>query len=208
MTCGIHSPNGAILAGVAKVLAVGLLVTQQAAQGQDTSAAASAFSFDSLRQRAAELAKTAYRPRESSIPDVLAKLDYDQYQVLRFRPDSGPWHQDQLRLDIGYFLAGFIFRDAVKIHLLENGQMRDVKPAANMFDPGKHSTLTLPQNLELAGFKVLYHQETPPKWDEAGSFLGASYFRLVGMRQHYGASGRALALDTGESAGEEFPKTR
>ena len=37
-------------------------------------------------------------------------------------------------------------------------------------------------------------------------FLGASYFRLLGKGQRYGASARGLALDTAERGGEEFPR--
>jgi periplasmic glucans biosynthesis protein len=36
-------------------------------------------------------------------------------------------------------------------------------------------------------------------------FLGASYFRVLGRNQHYGASARGLAIDTAAQSGEEFP---
>ena len=41
--------------------------------------------------------------------------------------------------------------------------------------------------------------------DEVIVFLGASYFRAVGRDNVYGISARGLAIDTGESSGEEFP---
>ena len=47
---------------------------------------------------------------------------------------------------------------------------------------------------------------TPRYKDELAVFLGASYFRLLGKGQRYGASARGLALDTGERGGEEFPR--
>jgi glucans biosynthesis protein len=37
-------------------------------------------------------------------------------------------------------------------------------------------------------------------------FLGASFFRLLGARQSFGTSARALAIDTAEPSGEEFPR--
>jgi glucans biosynthesis protein len=37
-------------------------------------------------------------------------------------------------------------------------------------------------------------------------FLGASYFRVLGARQRYGASLRGLAINTADPAGEEFPR--
>ncbi len=46
----------------------------------------------------------------------------------------------------------------------------------------------------------------PDRWDELGSFLGASYFRLLGKGQRYGQSARGLALNSGETdVPEEFP---
>jgi len=46
----------------------------------------------------------------------------------------------------------------------------------------------------------------PDRWDELGSFLGASYFRLLGKGLRYGESARGLALDSGEGdRPEEFP---
>src|SRR5512142_734213 len=85
----------------------------------------SPWSFDTLRRHAAELARNSYQPRsEPALPDALAKIGYDEYQTLQFRPESGPWHSEGLRFDLGLIHRGFIFRDPVKIDLLESGQPR------------------------------------------------------------------------------------
>jgi glucans biosynthesis protein len=52
---------------------------------------------------------------------------------------------------------------------------------------------------------VHYPLQTPTYKDELLVFLGASYFRVLGRNQHYGASARGLAIDTGAQSGEEFP---
>jgi len=41
--------------------------------------------------------------------------------------------------------------------------------------------------------------------DELIAFLGASYFRVLGRGQSYGASARGLALNVATTDGEEFP---
>jgi len=46
----------------------------------------------------------------------------------------------------------------------------------------------------------------PQKMDEVAEFLGASYFRVLGASQRYGASARGLAINTAEATGEEFPR--
>jgi periplasmic glucans biosynthesis protein len=165
-------------------------------------------SFDALRQRAAQLAKSPYHPATApALPDALGKLSYDDYQALRFRPEAGPWRSDELRFDVGLMHRGFIFKDPVKIQLLEGGPPRPLAFSPALFDYGQvRLPSPPPDNIDFAGFKLLLHTDRQQKWDEVASFLGASYFRLVGTRQHYGASGRALAINTGEASGEEFPR--
>ena len=71
---------------------------------------------------------------------------------------------------------------------------------ANKLDPAQL------QKLGFAGFRIHYPLNTPRYKDELAVFLGASYFRVLGKGQRYGASARGLALDTGERGGEEFPR--
>jgi glucans biosynthesis protein len=52
----------------------------------------------------------------------------------------------------------------------------------------------------------LYPLNQPEKRDEIISFLGASYFRLLGRGQRYGASARGVAVGSGDlNEPEEFP---
>jgi glucans biosynthesis protein len=161
-----------------------------------------------LRQRASDLAKREYaRAPAPKLPEALEALDYDQYQRLQFRPEAGPWHDKGLCFDLRFFSRGYIFRDAVKVHLTEPGLEQDVQFTASMFDCGSLQFKNpLPDGLDFAGFKVVYREKPTKPWNEVASFLGASYFRIVGKGLRYGASARALAVDTGEAAGEEFPR--
>src|SRR5690606_22180438 len=63
------------------------------------------------------------------------------------------------------------------------------------------------QGLGIAGFRVLHAVNSPDKPDdEIASFLGATYFRMIGRGQVYGASARGLAIDTAQPSGEQFPR--
>lgn len=55
---------------------------------------------------------------------------------------------------------------------------------------------------------MLYPINKADKQDEIATFLGASYFRVVGKGQVYGLSARGLAIDTALPSGEEFPRFR
>ncbi|TVR65250.1 MAG: glucans biosynthesis protein, partial [Gemmatimonadales bacterium] len=59
-----------------------------------------------------------------------------------------------------------------------------------------------------AGFRVLFPLNEPERMDEAASFLGASYFRLLGPGHVYGLSARGIAVDTTGEREEEFPDFR
>jgi glucans biosynthesis protein len=64
----------------------------------------------------------------------------------------------------------------------------------------------IPANTGYAGFRILHPLNATNKWDELGSFIGASYFRLLGAGQTYGMSARGLAIDCGgNDRPEEFP---
>jgi glucans biosynthesis protein len=77
----------------------------------------------------------------------------------------------------------------------------------DQFDYGKNRFAEpLPKELKFAGLRILYPVNSPRKQDEVASFVGASYFRLIGARQRFGASARGLAIDTAEPSGEEFPR--
>ncbi|MFT3848274.1 MAG: glucan biosynthesis protein G [Propionivibrio sp.] len=57
-----------------------------------------------------------------------------------------------------------------------------------------------------AGFRLHYALNSPTVMDEVLVFLGATQFRALGRGQGYGMSARGLAVNTGEAAGEEFPR--
>ncbi len=84
-------------------------------------------------------------------------------------------------------------------------------------DPLLHRRLRIPQRTRdpgpehaelpgVAGFKINYPLNRPDRWDEVAAFLGASYFRALGQGSAYGLSARGLALNTGTSTPEEFPR--
>jgi glucans biosynthesis protein len=164
-------------------------------------------SFDTVRERARTLASREYHPEPDKLPEVLKKLGYDDYQMIRFRPEEGPWHNQGLEFTLQFFHPGYLYQDPVLIHLVEDGQVRDFNFSPDQFDYDRvRFPAPLPRDLHFAGLRVLYPVNHPGKQDEVATFIGASYFRLLGARQRYGASFRGLAIDTAEPSGEEFPR--
>lgn len=181
------------------------VVSVSPARGADTNAPG--FSFDTLREMARALAAKDFRPSHSDPPDAWKKMTYDQYQQIHFRPDSGPWNGEPVRFSFQFFHRGFIYSDPVQIHLVEQGAVHDYPFSQAEFDyAGKPLPDALPPDTAFAGLRVLYPVNLPQKQDEVASFLGASYFRVLGRGQRFGASLRGLAIDTAEPDGEEFPR--
>ncbi len=162
-----------------------------------------AFSFDALIARASQEAAKAYGSRPLVAADSLDKIDYDSYQHIRFRPSATLALAPAGALPAQLFHMGQSFKEPVKIHLVDGDAAREVVYSNELFElPADHPARALPPGLGFAGFRVMGH-DLKTDWL---SFLGASYFRSSGPFNQYGLSARGLAIDTGLSTPEEFPR--
>ena len=158
--------------------------------------AAHSFGFDDVRKLAQERAKREYRPAADTLPETLASLSYAQYRDIRFRTVSSLWHGQSL-FEVEFFHRGYHNRQRVNLFEVSSAGV-----VALAYNPALYSFGSLqkapkaPASLGYAGFRVHYPLQTPVYKDELLSFLGASYFRVLGRDEHYGASARGLAIDT------------
>lgn len=170
-------------------------------------APAYAFDFDDVAKRARELAAAPYKKPDDVLPKSLQSLTYDQYRDIRYRPDRTLWRNDKVPFEVAFFHQGFYFNHPVKINEIVRKRVHPIRFDAAAFDYGANVIERADlQNVGFAGFRVHYPVNTPKYKDEVLVFLGASYLRALGKGQRYGASARALAIDTGLQSGEEFPR--
>jgi periplasmic glucans biosynthesis protein len=168
---------------------------------------ARAFSLDDVAARAAKRASSAYQKPGGGLPAGIKALDYDQFRDIRFRPDRALWHNAKLPFEIMFFHQGWFYEEPVAIHEVSPEGERDIRFDPDAFDYGKNRIDRQElRGLGFAGFRVHFPVNTPAYQDEVLVFLGASYFRALGRGQRFGLSGRALAIDTAENTGEEFPR--
>ncbi|PYN48024.1 MAG: glucan biosynthesis protein D, partial [Candidatus Rokuibacteriota bacterium] len=162
------------------------------------------FDFAWLKGQARWRAQNPYRPVRNVLPNVLAELDWDRYQSIRFRPERGLWGGSSVGFQVRFFHLGRRFNTSVQIYQVVNAQARPIRYDPAMFDlreSGVNPRL-LRRDLGFGGFRVHFHTD----WDnDIVAFLGASYFRAVGREKQYGLSARGLAIDTGLDRPEEFP---
>jgi len=162
------------------------------------------FDYAWLKGQARQYAQQPYRAPESHIPDEVKRLDWDQYQAIRYRPGHALWAGDKLRFEARFFHLGLFFQSSVRIFEVNGGQARELAYDPAMFDYGKSglSAGKLPKDLGFAGFRLNFHTDLER---DVAAFLGASYFRAVGSDWQYGLSARGLAIDCGMPRPEEFP---
>ncbi|MDB5810975.1 MAG: mdoG [Betaproteobacteria bacterium] len=163
-----------------------------------------AFSFDDVALRARQISTKPYeRPPEPA--KELQTLNYEQYNDIRYKPERFRW-RGAAPFELAFFHRGFTFQAPVKINEVSAEGVQEIKFNSQDFDYGANK---LPPNVVkdagFAGFRIHYPLNSPKVKDEALVFLGATYFRALGRSQVYGASARALAINTALAAGEEFP---
>jgi periplasmic glucans biosynthesis protein len=162
--------------------------------------------FGELEQRARALAAEPASDRPNmELPKQLAKLAYDQWRKIRFRPEKSLWRNDAGRFEVQFFHPGFTFLQGVDVSLIEDGQVQRFPFSTDLFSYEGLPAPPTPAGLEFTGFRIHTPLNVEAYRDEVVVFNGASYFRPLGKGNVYGFSARGLAIDMGEPKPEEFP---
>lgn len=170
-------------------------------------AGAQPFSFERLIERTRALAAKPYAaPRP--VADWQAGLSAEAWRRLRLRPDRLIWG-DGPAYRVQPYPAGWIHRQPVLLHLVEDGQAAPWAATAEQFELGDLvGRAAAGDSLGAAGFSILFPLAAADAFEPLLTFLGASYFRAIGRGTSPGAGARGLALNTGLGRPEEFPAFR
>jgi glucans biosynthesis protein len=209
----IQTDRRHVLAGLAAALSISAAPTALLAQQPQPAPPPPAppqpqFGFEQVVNRAREISAVAFEPGPT-IPEALAKLDFDAWRDIRFKPDRALLAQSGSPFRMQMFHPGFLFTRPVVVNVVRDGVATPVPYSAGLFDYGKVKfEKPLPVNLGFAGFRLHYPLNDPRISDELIAFVGSTYFRLLGREQRYGISGRGLSIGAGVPGGEEFPVFR
>lgn len=171
----------------------------------------SVFTFDGLISAAQALAKEPYKERVSPLPESLQKLDYSQFNLMRYNIDNDLWAKDDLPFRVSFFPLGTpLYSLPVEIYEINHDGVAAKVPFNPDFfqyeDQVKFIKEQMPKNAGYAGFKLRYQPKGSAYPDEFAAFLGNSYFRIICNGSSYGLSNRGLAINSGiENVSEEFP---
>lgn len=166
------------------------------------------FDFDILSAMMQANAKGT-TPAAAPLPDFLATLTYDEYQMIQFWPKRARWSEDGMDWRVMPFHVGWLFKDPVQVFEVQNGKASPMAFSTSDFEYRHQLKDKIPADFALpgvAGVKLNFPLNRPDLFDEVISFVGASYFRALGQGNVYGLSSRGLAINTGLSTAEEFPR--
>lgn len=167
-----------------------------------------AFTYFDVVKRARALAAERYAAPGNSAPEALRALNFGEYQQIQQKRSTYHWAADNSPFMVKYNHQGMQFSTAVKINIVDAQGVREARFSPDLFDYGDLGLDSAAfDELGFAGFRLLSALNSPDKPDdELASFLGATYFRMIGRGQVYGASARGLAIDTALPSGEQFPR--
>jgi len=191
------------------LLSSACVLANRSGHAQSAPGPARSFGYDDVVGQAKALAKQPFDAESAKIPAELSALTYDSYREIRFRRDKAFWREGGSDFRLLPFHLGFLHNKPVQVHVISHGNAIPIPFATSLFEYGK---VPVPKGLSpalgFAGFAVTTALNDPKVQDEVISFLGASYFRLIGRGHRYGLSARSLALDVGGEQPEEFPFMR
>jgi glucans biosynthesis protein len=169
------------------------------------------FSEDLLDAFARRRADEPFKAPEKRVDEALASLTYEQYsRAIVYKDDEAIWRKDNGPFWLEpYHTAGTIFAFPVELFSVEAGRAIRIPYSAQAFEfnpPAKQPATTAQS--DFAGFRALAQLDKPGVLRDFLSFLGASNFRAIAAGQVFGVSARALAINTGQTGGEDFPLFR
>lgn len=177
------------------------------------------------------LAKRPYTDSPSELPDDFSNLTYDQYIGIRAKPGSYLWHGEGRGFTVEPLHRGFIFASPVRLYAVDDGAIRRVRYARDLFDFGKPATAGQPapgaggtppaataqaanapaapaeEPLDFSGFRM-YTDVPGEAPQEVAIFQGATFFRAKARGQNYGVHAHTLMLRPADAKGEELPQFR
>jgi glucans biosynthesis protein len=163
--------------------------------------------YEHVTEYARLRAQEGYRTPASVVPPAVSELSYGQYRGITFRSDRAIW-RGEAPFEVQLFHPGAGNDLPVRVNLVESGRASSLDFDPALFRYGDELAgvdVAVPAEAGFAGLKVLFPLNDRARMDEVVSFLGASYFRLLGPGHVYGLSSRGLAVDVARAEGEEFP---
>ncbi len=167
------------------------------------------FSYELFKSQARESARAPYQPAPRPSPDVLQRINYEEWGKIRYRDAYALFANGPGPFPVTFFHLGLFFQKAVGMHVVEGDHSRQIIYEQAYFEmPANSPARELPPGAGFAGLRIQESRNGALDWrkNDWVAFLGAAYFRAIGELRQYGLSARGIALDVAVAdRPEEFP---
>ncbi|MFN3785873.1 MAG: glucan biosynthesis protein, partial [Thiothrix sp.] len=161
-----------------------------------------------VRQVAEQLAAKPFVKTPMMQVDT-GRITYDHYQHIKFKGNQTYWRDEMLPFQLEFMHPGMHFIYPIELFEWQDGKATPIKFSKNYYDYTEVKDLALEKDAErmgFTGFRILAKLGgKASSYTEVLVFQGASYFRALGLGNHYGLSLRGLAINTSLEGQEEFP---
>src|SRR5580658_8703731 len=155
------------------------------------------FTYDLFKTQAHDRARAPYDPPSRPAPEVLQKINYEEWGKIRYRDDFALFANGPGRFPVTFFHLGLFFEKAVSMHVVQGDVSPRIIYEQSYFEmPASSPARDLPQGAGFAGLRVQEARDGALDWrkNDWVAFLGAAYFRAIGELRQYGLSSRVLRL--------------
>jgi glucans biosynthesis protein len=167
------------------------------------------FSYELFRSQARDRAHAPYVPPPRPAQEVLQKINYEEWGKIHYRDSYALFANGPGRFPVTFFHLGLFFQKAVRMHVIDAGNSRQIVYDPSYFDmPADSPARDLPKGAGFAGLRIQEARDGNLDWHKNDwvAFLGAAYFRSIGELGQYGLSSRGVAIDVAVAdRPEEFP---
>src|SRR5271165_7327484 len=123
------------------------------------------FTYDLFKTQARALAHGPYIPPPRPAPDVLQKINYEEWGKIRYREDFALFADGPGPFPVTFFHLGLFFQKAVRMHVVDEGQSRKIIYEQAYFDmPANSPARELPQGAGFAGLRLQESRNGPLDW--------------------------------------------
>ena len=139
------------------------------------------FSYELFKQQARERAHQPYEPPPRPAPEVLQKINYQEWGKIKYRDAFALFANGPGPFPVTFFHLGLFFQKAVGMHVVEGGQSREIIYEQAYFDmPANSPARDLPAGAGFAGLRVQEARDGALDWrkNDWVAFLGRRLFPL------------------------------
>ena len=123
------------------------------------------FSYELFKSQARDRAHAPYVPPPRPAQEVLQKINYEEWGKIRYRNDYALFANGPGQFPVTFFHLGLFFQKAVKMHVIDGGNSRQIVYDQSYFDmPANFPARDLPKGAGFAGLRIQEPRDGALDW--------------------------------------------